>query len=80
MEMQKEGEFFKYPENIYYAQGECVHFTCLLLTGEGESPLGTSHSIYPARNTHEPAKWGKLSAAAGLSFTNMPLVGRLLHW
>ena len=46
----------------------------------GESPLGTSHSIYPARNTHEPAKWGKLSAAAGLSFTNMPLVGRLLHW
>lgn len=39
---------------------------------EGDSPLGTSHIIYPARNTHEPAKWGKLSAAAGLSFSNMP--------
>lgn len=62
------------PEYIYYAHNKHVHFSIQTFTSHqgGDSP-SLATSLLEILMSH--ANWGKLSAAAGLNFTNIQLGG-----
>lgn len=76
--MQKEEQIYKYPEYVYYAHEECVHFfksNVYFSPGKETVPSLLAASPTPLEILPSRAKWGALSAAPGLSFTDVPLGG-----